>query len=57
MLLRFLDVDRYTSTNIDGAQSTIRDYWNLNGAHDLSDEWVGFTRFTLRRPNPASGYM
>ena len=24
--LRFLDVDRYTSTNIDGIESTIRDY-------------------------------
>ena len=35
--LRFLDVDRYTSTKIDGIQSTIKDSWKVNGAHNLSD--------------------
>ena len=32
------------------------DYWNIDGARDLSDSWTGFTRFTLLEENPPDGY-
>ena len=32
------------------------DYWNIDGARDLSDSWTGFTRFTLLEENPPDVY-
>ena len=30
-------------------ENKIKDFWNLDGPKDLSDEWVGHTKFTIRR--------
>ena len=32
------------------------DFWNIDGARDLSDSWTGFTRFTLLEENPPDVY-
>ena len=35
-------VQRQTETDLDNlAEHTVNDYWNINGAASLSDEWVG----------------
>ena len=35
----------------------IDDYWNIDGARDLSDPWTGFTRFILLEEKPPDGYL
>ena len=56
--LKFIDVSRTTSTNLDVMQeSRIDDYWNIDGSRDLSDSWTGFTQFTLLEEKPPDGYM
>ena len=50
--LKYIDVSRTTHTNLDGKQEKrIDDYWNIDGARDLSDPWTGFTQFiySIRR--------
>ena len=53
--LKYIDVSRTTHTNLD--VSRIDDYWNIDGARDLSDYWTGFTQFTLLEEKPPDGYM
>ena len=44
--LIFFDVTRVTHTTLDVLQeSRIDDYWDIDGARDLSDSWTGFTQF------------
>ena len=41
--LKYIDVSRTTHTNLDVMQeSSIDDYWNIDGSRDLSDSWTGF---------------
>ena len=45
--LKCIDVSRTTHTNLDVEQERrIDDYWNIDGARDLSDSWTVFTQFT-----------
>ena len=56
--LKYNDVTRVTHTALDVLQeSRLDDYWNIDGARDLSDSWTGFTRFTLLNETPPKGYM
>ena len=56
--LKYFDVSRTTHTNLDVLQERrIDDYWNIDGASDLSDSWTGFTQFTLLEEKPPDGYM
>ena len=56
--LKYIDVSRTTHTNLDVKQERgIDDYWNVDGARDLSDPWTGFTQFTLLEEKPPNGYM
>ena len=46
--LRYIDVTRATSTTLDVTLERRKDdYWNIDGARDLSDAWTRFTRFTF----------
>ena len=56
--LKYIDVSRTTHTNLDVKQERrIDDYWNIDGARDLSGPWTGFTQFTLLEEKPPNGYM
>ena len=56
--LKHIDVSRTTHTNLDGKQERrIDDYWNIDGARDLSDYWTVFTQFTLLEEKLPNGYM
>ena len=56
--LKYIDVSRTTHTNLDVMQeSRIDDYWNIDGARDLSDSWTGFTQFTLSIEKPPKGFI
>ena len=56
--LKYIDVSRTTHTNLDVKQeSSIDDYWNIDGSRDLSDSWTGFTQFTPIEEKPPEGYM
>ena len=34
----------------------INDYWNIEGNRNLSDTWMGFTRFTILDEKPPDGF-
>ena len=52
------EVPRTTQTNLDVMlERRIDDYWNIDGARDLSDSWTGFTQFTLLDEKPPDVYM
>ena len=56
--LKYIDVSRTTHTNLDVKQEKrIDDYWNIDGAKDLSDSWTGFTQFTLLDEKRPDGHM
>ena len=56
--LKYIDVSRTTHTNLDVKQEKrIDDYWNIDGARDLSHYWTGFTHFLLLEEKPPDGYM
>ena len=56
--LTYIDVTRVTHTTLDVLQeSRIDDYWDIDGARDLSDSWTGFTQFTLLKEKPPDGCM
>ena len=56
--LKYIDVFRTAQTNLDVMQeSRIDDYWNIDGAKDLSDSWTGSTQFTLLEEKPPEGFM
>ena len=38
-------------------RSRIDDYWNIDGARDLSDPWAGFTQFATLSEKPPEGHM
>ena len=56
--LEYLDVMRYTRTDIDGIEAEIRDVWfgNDQGDRKLSEPWVGRTHLYLITPKPRNGY-
>ena len=54
--LRYIDVTRATSTNLDVMFERIDEYWNIEGNRDLSDSWTGFTRFSFLEEKPPDGY-
>ena len=44
--LKYIDVTRNTHTSLDVfLEKNIDDYWNVDGERELSDAWMGFTRF------------
>ena len=48
--LKYIDVTRVTHTTLDVLQdSRIHDYWNIDGARDLSDSLTAFTQFSLQK--------
>ena len=58
LFTKYIDAYRTTHTNLDVMQERhIDDYWNIDGARDLSDSWTGFTQFTLLSEKPPEGYM
>ena len=55
--LRYIDVTRATSKTLDVMlERRIDDYWSIEGDRDLSDSWIGFTRFTILDEKPPDGY-
>ena len=38
-------------------EKRIDDYWNIDGSRDLSDNWTGFTQFTLLEEKAPDGYI
>ena len=38
------------------AGENIEDYWNVDGDRELSDAWIGCTRFILFNERPPDGY-
>ena len=56
--LKYIDVTRTAHTNLDVKQEKrIDDYWNMDGARDLSDPWTFFTQFTLLEEKAPDGYI
>ena len=56
--LKYIDVSRTTHTNLDVKQERrIDDYWNIDGSRDFSDDWTGFTQFTLLEEKTPDGHM
>ena len=57
--LKYTDVNRVTHTTLVDVlqESRIDDYWNIDGARDLSDSGTGFTQRTLLEEKPPEGYM
>ena len=56
--LKYIDVSRTTHTNLgDKQEKRIDDFWNIDGARDLSDYWTGFTQFILLEEELPNGYM
>ena len=46
--LRYIDVTRTTHTTLDMLQEGRKDdYWNVDGDRNLSEQWTGFTQFTM----------
>ena len=46
--IKFFDVTRTTHTSLDVLlEKHIDGYWNVDGDRELSDNWTGFTRFTI----------
>ena len=55
--LKYIDVTRTTHTSLDVLlEKHIDNYWNVDGARELSDAWKGFTRFILLNESPPDGY-
>ena len=56
--LKYIVVSRTTHTILDvKLEKRIDDYWNIDGARDLSDPWTGFTQFTLLDEKAPDGCM
>ena len=55
---KYIDVVRHMQKNVDILQEhKIVDYWNVDGARQLSATWIGFTRFTVLKKPPPAGHM
>ena len=53
-----LDVQGQTKTSIDLLQeTTIGDYWNIDGDKSLSDAWIGVPRFEVLNKDPPEGHV
>ena len=51
--LTYIDFSRNTHTSfVVMLEKSIDDYWNVDGARELSDTWTGFTRFTFFSEKP-----
>ena len=47
---QYIDVVRRTNTTLDVLlESRTDDYWNVDGDWDLSELWIGFTQFTIKK--------
>ena len=54
--LKYIIVTRTTNTTLDVmSEKNIEDYWNVDGARELSDTWTGFTRFIVLNERPPDG--
>ena len=54
--LKYIDIFRFTSTDLcSSSESYIADHYT-DGAIELSDSWVGTTKFYLLRPQPEPGW-
>ena len=55
--LKYIDVTRTKDTSLDVMlEKNIDDYWTVDGDRELSDAWIGFTRFTILNDEPPDGY-
>ena len=55
--LKYIDVTRNTHTSLDvKLEKSTDDYWNVDGAKELSDAWTGFTRFIVLYEEPLDRY-
>ena len=46
--LKYIDVNRQTRTNLDDPEETsIDEYWNVDGNKTVSEDWLWFTRFQI----------
>ena len=55
--LKYIDVTRNTHTSLDVMpEKNIDDYCNVDGDRELSDTWIGFTKFTILKEKPPDGY-
>ena len=58
MPLKYIDVTRYTHTNLDVLQEKRIDYhWNVDANRSFSDSRKGLTKFILHKEKPLKGYM
>ena len=56
--MKYIDVTKASHTTLDVLQERLfDDFWNTDGARDLSDLWTGFTQFTSLKEKPPEGYM
>ena len=55
--LKYIDVTRNTRTSLDVLmEKSIGDFSNVDGDRELSDTWIGFTRFTMLREERPDGF-
>ena len=53
--LKYIDVFRFTNTDLPSkSEATVHDFWT-SGPIELSDDWIGTTKFHLLRPKPDPG--
>ena len=55
--MKYIDVTRTTQTSLDVLlEKHVEDFRNVDGERELSDAWIGFTRFTVMNEKPPDGY-
>ena len=55
--LKYLDIFRFTNTDLNSfGEHSITDF-RTNGETELSDTWVGTTKFHILRPDPGEGWQ
>ena len=55
---KYIDVTRCTHTNLDVMQEKRNDdYWTVDENRNLSDSWIGCTKFTLLKENTPQGHV
>ena len=55
--LKYIDVTRTNDITLDViSEKHIDDFSNVDGERDLSDAWIGFTRFILLNETPPDGF-
>ena len=56
--LKYIDFTKNTSASLDVMlEKNIDDCWNVDGDRELSDTWIGFSRFTILKKNSSDGFL